>query len=334
MRSLAVRLGYATGGLAAYHRAWNAPTLTVAMFHRILPAGHVQAHRGWALTRDVFEGCLDFFARHYHVVSLADVQSGLPLPARALLVTFDDGWGDNEAYALEPLRRRRMPAVVFAVAGAIGGDECWQEPLLRAWDEGRITEEACAGAWRKALGETAPGNGIHGFVIRLSGRPEREKQAVFEHLAPHVAPPEPGAMLTGRQLKALSAAGIAIQSHGMKHLPLGLLEDAAGELRESREAIATILRRNGISQELTSLSFPHGSYTPDVIRQARNAGYRLLFSSDPVLNRCAGGRPESFVLGRIPILAAEIADASGKLNEAKLARWLFLRPRTALEAAG
>jgi peptidoglycan/xylan/chitin deacetylase (PgdA/CDA1 family) len=41
------------------------------------------------------------------------------LPARPLLITFDDGWADNEEFALRALRERNLPAVVFVVAAGV-----------------------------------------------------------------------------------------------------------------------------------------------------------------------------------------------------------------------
>lgn len=50
-----------------------------------------------------------------------------------------------------------------------------------------------------------------------------------------------------------------------------------------------------------------------------------MFTSDPVLNPCAGGRPGGDLLGRIPVDLHDAAGDDGKLDESKLAAWLFLR---------
>src|SRR5436305_2720283 len=51
------------------------------------------------------------------------------LPRRAVLVTFDDGYEDFLDSALPELTRRRIPAVVFVVAGRIGGFNDWDRVL-------------------------------------------------------------------------------------------------------------------------------------------------------------------------------------------------------------
>ncbi|HJS49324.1 MAG TPA: polysaccharide deacetylase family protein [Gaiellaceae bacterium] len=47
---------------------------------------------------------------------------GIPLPPRAVLITFDDGYRDNLENALPVLRRHGYPAVVFVPIGYLDGD--------------------------------------------------------------------------------------------------------------------------------------------------------------------------------------------------------------------
>src|SRR5690606_15174773 len=103
---LVKRALYRSGLLGLYHRLRNRRALTVIMFHRVL----TQQDPRWAscdpdytLEAGLLERCLEFFRRHYNVVSSDDVlaarRDGTPLPDRALLITFDDGWADNHAHA-------------------------------------------------------------------------------------------------------------------------------------------------------------------------------------------------------------------------------------------
>src|SRR2546427_534601 len=67
---------YRSGLLPAWHH-WRARlTLTVAMFHRVLPRGGSrweQAEPEYTISERVFVECLEFFRRHYTVVRLDDV---------------------------------------------------------------------------------------------------------------------------------------------------------------------------------------------------------------------------------------------------------------------
>lgn len=60
---------------------------------------------------------------------LAALAGERPLPRRAVLVTFDDAYVDLLEAALPELERRGIPAVVFAVAGLLGGTNAWDEEI-------------------------------------------------------------------------------------------------------------------------------------------------------------------------------------------------------------
>jgi GT2 family glycosyltransferase/peptidoglycan/xylan/chitin deacetylase (PgdA/CDA1 family) len=60
---------------------------------------------------------------------LAALDGRAPLPEKATLVTFDDAYADLVPAAVEVLSRRRIPAVVFAVSGQIGGSNEWDRHL-------------------------------------------------------------------------------------------------------------------------------------------------------------------------------------------------------------
>ncbi len=53
---------------------------------------------------------------------LAHLGSGAPLPPRATLITFDDGYVDNLVGAAPVLQRHGFPAVLFVSVGSIGSD--------------------------------------------------------------------------------------------------------------------------------------------------------------------------------------------------------------------
>ncbi len=78
------------------------------------------------------------------------------------------------------------------------------------------------------------------------------------------------------QLKALAEAGMVVGSHGVSHefladLPADAVEH---ELAHSRSTLGS-----WIQQDIQSLSFPGGRYTPAVMQQAKATGYRQIFDS-------------------------------------------------------
>lgn len=77
-------------------------------------------------------------------------------------------------------------------------------------------------------------------------------------------------------LRDLSKEGYSIQSHGYSHRVLTLLDDRSlmEELVRSREEI-----EQQIGQPVWGLSLPQGFYNVRVLRAAKCAGYRVVFTS-------------------------------------------------------
>ncbi|MGN6203172.1 MAG: polysaccharide deacetylase family protein [Solirubrobacterales bacterium] len=92
----------------------------------------------------------DFRSRGWEFVDLETLLKALrgeeKLPAKAMLITFDDAYADLLARGLPVLEERGVPAVVFAVAGSVGGVNEWRRegarelPLLDAEGLRKLSE--------------------------------------------------------------------------------------------------------------------------------------------------------------------------------------------------
>lgn len=324
---------YRSGLLPAWHH-WRArSTLTVPMFHRVLPCDGSrwqQADPEYTISDRVFVECLEFFRRHYTVVSLDDIlaaRQGLrPLPPRALLITFDDGWLDNLEVALPPLQRAGLPAVVFAATEPLAdpAPSWWQDSLVRCLRQKRASHEEL---WRLASraiqpSEAAPPDDLHRLLVRFAALPPETRRELLARFT--LGDDESQrVMIAPSQLTELTAAGVAIGSHGAAHLPLSLLADPAADLTQSRHALAGWLPAGHTG--LNSVAFPHGRYDSATLTAARSCGFALMFTTDPCINDAPAGRPASDVLGRIGITERAITGPDGRLQPEKLAMCLFAR---------
>ena len=118
--------------------------LPILMYHRVAPEGAVATAR-WRLTPESFEEQLRYLRdAGFHSVTLEQwreaVHTKKPLPGRAVVLTFDDGYRDFAEYAWPLLKRYGFSAIMFLVAGRIGGTNDWdrafgEEVGLMAWDE-------------------------------------------------------------------------------------------------------------------------------------------------------------------------------------------------------
>jgi len=93
----------------------------VVAFHRVQETDE----DGLTVSRSTFAGYCEYFAHHFHVVSLAELVSKLERGqdvARHLAITFDDGYRDNFENAAPVLQRLSLPATFFVVSRWIESD--------------------------------------------------------------------------------------------------------------------------------------------------------------------------------------------------------------------
>ncbi len=332
LQDLVKKALYGSGLLGLYHRLRNRRTLTVIMFHRVLSPDDprwASCDPDYTLDSGLFAACIAFFARHYRVVDESRVleahHGGRPLPHRALLITFDDGWRDNADFALPVLRAAGLPGLMFTVADAVGARQpFFQERIVAAWRRGMLDTSALAQAIA-AHGHAPPpvgGNDVatlRSLIAALEAVPVAARAPILDALAARL---DDGLahMVDAAGLAALRAGGVAIGLHGKTHEPLTRAADIDAELSGARTAMA---RHLGQPEGPRTLSFPHGRFDAAIAQRAREAGYALLFTSVPTLNRA--DRP-GWLLGRLGFETAAIADANGRFRPDRLALYLFRRP--------
>lgn len=188
----------ATGEVASAvgHPAAAERTLRVLMYHKV----NDQRPNPITVPTAVFAEQMALLGElGYVVVSLDAVRDhylrGAPLPAGAVLITFDDGYLDNLENALPILRTHGYPAVVFVPIGYLDGPRPLphEEGLFRAgvrnptldWDrlseleEGGVRIES-HGIGHRRLSELEPDEALREIAIsklRLEERLGREVEA-------------------------------------------------------------------------------------------------------------------------------------------------------------
>lgn len=333
-RRIAKRLAAESGAMGLYHRVSHREVLTVLMFHRVLPQNLLSAYGAdekYTVSTALLDDILAFVAAHYSIVSLSDVLRSRerikPLPDRPLLITFDDGWDDNALFAAPILASRNMPWTLFVATDAIGtGAHWWQETLLAAVRSGSANYEelkrAAMNASQGKIPKLPEDPGLLILVLFGTLPPAERDSLIATYCSDIHNSKRPRDMASWETLKALHESGVAIGGHGTSHLPLTLVDSPEREVSQSKSAL-----KKGLGKETDiTMSFPHGRYNASIVDVARDQGMKLLFSSDPNLNKCRGGWLKSDVIGRIPIAKSDVTDATGALQPDRLMSWLMLRP--------
>ncbi|MGM9479722.1 polysaccharide deacetylase family protein [Roseateles sp. NT4] len=250
--------------------------LNVLIFHRVLPEpdplfpDEVDAAR--------FDTLLGWVKSWFNVLPLDEAARRLAdgsLPARAAVLTFDDGYADNHDVALPLLQKHGLACSFFIATGFLDGGRMWNDTLieavrrsslplldLRGLQDGRGNDLG-----QHALGDVASRRAALGNLIeRVKYLPPEPRVACVDAIAQRaeVQPPN-DLMMSSAKVRALHAAGMQIGAHTVSHPILAKLgrQEAADEIGRSREVLQDLLgARVGL------FAYPNGKpgndYLPDV----------------------------------------------------------------------
>jgi peptidoglycan/xylan/chitin deacetylase (PgdA/CDA1 family) len=264
---------------AGFHRrrlsALPYPGTAVLAYHGIRPAAarsgampyeglHVRAHRFDEQCAIVRELCQPLSFEAW--TRIADGETAAP--ARAALITFDDGYKSVLTEALPILEKYEIPAVVFLCTQPIEqGHAFWFDAMAAKAGEEAV-EQVKALPWSEWRTATAP----------------------FQD----AAPAEGMAPLTVEDVRELAAHPlITIGSHSATH---PLLSRAPVQVQHEELARSKATIESWIGRPVTAFAYPNGrpriDYTEDTIRELEVCGYRHAFAVGFQFARGAGARFE------------------------------------------
>jgi peptidoglycan/xylan/chitin deacetylase (PgdA/CDA1 family) len=259
--------------------------LSILIFHRVLPDAD-------PLFPDVptaaeFETRMRWVKDWFNVLPLGPAVDALfsgSIPSRALAITFDDGYADNERVAAPILKRLGMCATFFVSTGFLGGGCMWNDRII----------EAIRGAPGTQLDLGEADLGMHSI-----DKPEARRAAIDAVLTAvkHLEPGErtrvtdliavrtggraaPRLMMKPDQVRNLRALGMEVGAHTVTHPILTRLgSDAAREeMRRSRGELEQIL-----GERVGLFAYPNGvpaqDYAAEHAAMARECGFDAAVST-------------------------------------------------------
>lgn len=103
--------------------------LYVLMYHHFIREG--EEYNDWMLTDTRFREDLEWLTNHNYVTILpSQLAAGEPLPRRAVMLTFDDGYRSNYELVYPLLQEYQARAVISVIGGYIQAED----PLFLTWD--------------------------------------------------------------------------------------------------------------------------------------------------------------------------------------------------------
>jgi peptidoglycan/xylan/chitin deacetylase (PgdA/CDA1 family) len=219
------------------------------------------------VTDETFEAHCQLIADTCHPIDLTafrDAQlTERALPARPVLVTFDDGYRSVFEMARPLLRRYRIPATVFVCT----------EPVR---DQRLFWFDAVA----RAAGEAA--------VDAVRALPDAERQAATDACEAKAVPGDPLAPMTSDQVRQLAEEGFSIGVHTSTHAPLG---HASPRLQQEELESCRATLESWTGQRADALAYPWGAprvdYTPQTLAIAKGLGFTTAFTTKPDFARAS-----------------------------------------------
>ena len=259
--------------------------LSTLIFHRVLPRPDPLLPNEPDAVE--FEAQMRWVRGWFNVLPLARAIDALyagTLPSRALAITFDDGYADNEELAAPILKRLGLTATFFVSTGFLGGGCMWNDRVIEA-------VRACASP---SLDVTAIGLG----TLAIGSLPER-RQAIATLLkgikqldqaqrdvatdtivAASGGKPSPPLMMQPGQVRSIRSLGMDIGAHTVTHPILARLGPAAAR-EEMARGKATLESLVGAPVDL--FAYPNGvpgqDYAAEHVAMARDCGFTAAVST-------------------------------------------------------
>jgi peptidoglycan/xylan/chitin deacetylase (PgdA/CDA1 family) len=226
--------------------------LSVLIFHRVLPApdplfpDEIDAAR--------FTAICAWARQWFNVLPLDQAIERLSegqLPARALAITFDDGYADNHDVALPILRDAGLPATFFIATGFLNGGRMWNDTLIEAVRATRhetlpLDALGIAGLGVLPLATLAQRRAAVGELIRACRylHPAERQLAVQAVASAADAALPDQLMMRDDQVRALHRAGMGVGGHTVNHPILARLDAAAArhEIGQGKVHLETLLQ--------------------------------------------------------------------------------------------
>ncbi len=270
--------------------------LTILIFHR------VHAVRDELFLNEMhaatFRERMNWIRGWFNVLPLDEAVTALgrgDLPARALSITFDDGYADNVTVALPILRELGLPATFFIATGYLDGGLMWNDAVIESFRcaPGPAIDLSDLGLGEHSLASARQRSEAIKLVLpRLKYLPSAERQARVEDIVARAATTRRSdLMMTSAQIRELAGAGMGIGGHTATHPILAKLgeKEAVREIADGRDYLEGLLR-----QPVRLFAYPNGR--PDVdyndahVRIVKELGFVAAVSTSSGASR-AGDSP-------------------------------------------
>jgi len=259
----------------------------ILTYHRVIavPNDYPMTRSVINCTPSEFDEQLDFLSQNYYVTNFREIEAildrGDVIPENSLIITFDDGYFDNFAFALPLLKKYGMTATVFISTSYVDtGNPFWVDLLAFQ-------------IFTMPIGTIEILNGEHSYDVTEGNR--NDVRVAIGRLCSTITPVMKERVLTDvayqtgiyeipenymklcrpmtwDEVRHLDDAGIEIGAHSVSHGFLTQYDDEnlLVELVESKRQLEKQLGR-----PIISMAYPAGNHDDRVVQAAGSAGYKF-----------------------------------------------------------
>jgi len=264
----------------------NDKKLFIMIFHRILDEPDFM--RPGETDKLRFTWQMDLLAKYFNVLPFAEAITRLQdktLPARAVCVTFDDGYADNYLNALPILQQSGLPATFFIASGYLDGGRMWNDSVIEAV---RNSPKAQLDLTNLELGiynivsADQKAYAASDIITKIKHLDPKVRQQYTDYIAQQSGVDLPdNLMMTTQQLQQLHASGMEIGGHTVSHPIIAKITDAEleKELSTNKQTLENIL-----GTQLHFFAYPNGKpgldYLPQQVDIIKQQGYEAAVSTE------------------------------------------------------
>ena len=257
--------------------------LTILILHGVKPApdlmfpGNTHAQQ--------FDAMLGWIGAWFNVMPLPDAVAAMAagcLPARALAITFDDGYEDNHSVAMPILQRHGMSATFYVSSSFLNGGCMWNDVVIESVRRSDKSEIDCGRFGRHTLkGWAARAQAAEALIGQIKYLDfDARLDAVAEVAKACSVVPPTDLMMRDEQVLGLHRAGMTIGAHTCRHPILARISDEAvrAEIADGRAALESI-----IGARVGLFAYPNGrpneDYRAEHVAIVRELGFDAAVST-------------------------------------------------------
>lgn len=233
--------------------------ISILTYHGVLP--RADGMRPLEPTVSDFEWQMKLLSQHFNPLPLSDALSLLKygeLPNRAVCVTFDDGYANNEECALPILKKYGIPAAVFVATDFLNGGRMWNDTVIEALRiaEGETLDLVELGLGSYPIRDLAERRRAAGIIIReIKHWPNEKRNEAVTLIESMVGSLPTDIMMSDAQLLSLKKNSIEIGAHTKSHPILATLDlnQVTEQVVESKNYLENLL-----GTQVRYFAYPNG----------------------------------------------------------------------------